>query len=484
MNKTKVKIGVDAIKLTASKLINLIITLASGMLLSRFLTLEEYGTYSQLLMVVNLACSLFMLGLPNSINYFFARAENELQKSHFLSVYYTLNTLLSFITGLMLVISVPLIERLLSNYQIRYFIFFLAVFPWTRIIMSSIESVLIVSQKSNLLIIYRILNSLFLLLIILIARVLNLSFSSYLLLYLFTEILFTVWVYLILGKLSEKLKPDFDRELTKKIFYYSIPIGVATMLGTINIELGKLVISNNMGTELLAIYTNASKELPVTIIAGSVTSVLLPQITRLLQQGKKIQALKTWEDAIVLSFIVISFFAIAFFVFAPEVIMVLYSEKYLLGVDVFRVFCLVLLLRCTYFGIVLNATGKTKYIFYSSFASLALNILLSMVLIPYLGLLGPALASLISAIVMNLAQLVYTSYCTEISFSHIFPWKTIGKVLIVQGLLGGLAIISKKPIAEFFGEIMAAVFIGAIWFVIMALLFRKSIMLRWKRLNH
>lgn len=64
-------LGRDAVNLTLSKVIALGITMLSSMLLSRFRTLEEYGTYSQLMLVVQLAISIFTLGLPNSINFFF-----------------------------------------------------------------------------------------------------------------------------------------------------------------------------------------------------------------------------------------------------------------------------------------------------------------------------------------------------------------------------------------------------------------------------
>lgn len=67
-------VGKNAVVLTASKIITTSISLASVMLLSRFRTLEEYGTYSQTLLVINLATALFMLGLPNSTNYFLALA--------------------------------------------------------------------------------------------------------------------------------------------------------------------------------------------------------------------------------------------------------------------------------------------------------------------------------------------------------------------------------------------------------------------------
>ena len=79
----KPSLGGDAVRLTLSKVISLCITMVCTMLLSRFRTVEEYGTYSQLLLVINLFSSLFMLGLPSSINYFLARAETEQEKQKF-----------------------------------------------------------------------------------------------------------------------------------------------------------------------------------------------------------------------------------------------------------------------------------------------------------------------------------------------------------------------------------------------------------------
>ena len=85
----------DAVKLSVSKIIANGLMLVSAMLLARIRTLEENGTYSQLMLVINLAASIFMMGLPNSINFFLAKAERKEDQNYFLSVYYTLSTLLS-----------------------------------------------------------------------------------------------------------------------------------------------------------------------------------------------------------------------------------------------------------------------------------------------------------------------------------------------------------------------------------------------------
>ena len=142
-------LGGDAVRLTLSKVVTLCITMATTMLLSRFRTFHEYGTYSELLLVINLVSSLLMLGLPNSINFFLARAETQEERKKFLSLYYVLSTVISIVIGLVLVLAVPLIELYFKNDTIRCFYYFLALYPWTSIVSSSIENVLVVYKKTK-----------------------------------------------------------------------------------------------------------------------------------------------------------------------------------------------------------------------------------------------------------------------------------------------------------------------------------------------
>lgn len=481
----KFRIGNDAVKLTASKIITLLISLVSNMLLSRFRTLTEYGTYSQLLMAINIACALLMLGLPNSINYFIAKAGTEEDRSRFLSVYYTLSTILSFIIGLVLVLSIPLLEKFFSNDLIRNFWYFLAFYPWTRVIMSGVENLLIAFHKTSTLIIYRILNSILLLGIILIVQWIKGNFYLYMILYLSCEIIFTVWVYVIVRRNGSKVGFNLDKKLIKSILIFSVPIGFASMMGTISIELDKLVITSFFSTEKLAIYSNASKELPVTIIASSLTAVLMPQIVKLMNENKKDEAVKLWNSAVAIAFAIISLIAAGCFVFAPEVITILYSSKYLPGVSVFRIYCLVLLLRCTYFGIMLNATGNTKFILYSSIGSLVINLILNFVCFYIFEFTGPAIATFISILIMNLYQLIYTCKKLGIRFSKIFPWKNCAISLAVNIALGITAYLIKSIITQMtkVNSVVAAACLGIVWAAVFAIIMRKQIKKQWGFLN-
>ena len=186
----------DAILLTASKIIGNILTLVSAMLLARIRTLEENGIYFELLLVINLATVIFMLGLPNSINYFLARAETKEDKNRFLSLYYTFSTILAIALGITLVVLTPIWIRYFSDPNLAQFIFFLLIFPWAKIIIASAGNVLIVLGKSKTLIKYSISNSLTVLLIIFYVWITNSSFMTYMILYVIVEGLYALAVYI------------------------------------------------------------------------------------------------------------------------------------------------------------------------------------------------------------------------------------------------------------------------------------------------
>lgn len=483
--KKKASLGGDALRLTLSKVITLCISMACTMLLSRFRTTEEYGTYSQLLLVVNLFTSLFMLGLPNSINYFLSRAENEQERQKFLSVYYTLSTLLSVVMGIVLVLAIPLIEAYFKNPALRGFLYFLAIYPWANVVSSSIENILIVYQKTGVMMVYRLANSICLLATVLITQWMGWGFSAYMQLYLLVFCLFAISVYLIAAGLSGGLVFSLDRAWIQAIFTFSLPIGLASVVGTLNVEIDKLLIGRLMDTETMAIYTNAASELPVTIVASSITAVLLPKVTRMLKDEDVHGAVRLWGNATELSLALIALIVAGVFTYAEDVITLLYSEKYLPGLPVFRVYTLILLLRCTYFGMILNAKGKSKAILFSSIASLVLNAILNPLFYFWLGMVGPAVATILAMLIVLVAQLVFSAKYLEISFLQIFPWKRLGQILLINTVFAFFFGWMKQviPLDQLLTSLGESLLLGAVWAIIYVFVMRQRLILAWRGLN-
>ncbi|MFZ5974863.1 MAG: oligosaccharide flippase family protein [Bacillota bacterium] len=481
----KRSIGTDSLKLSISQIITTTIALVAAMLLSRFRTLEEYGTYSQLLIVINVFTTIFMLGLPNSINYFLARAETSDEKQRFVSIYYTLSTMLSVFTGLVLVCATPLIASYFNNPILTGFWYFLAVFPWTNIILASIDNMLIVYKKTSRLMIFKIANSVFILLSIIGVQILRMDFYAYMIVYLCGQAAFALTVYIVVKNVAGKIRFIVDENVIKKIFVFSIPIGLASVVGTLKRQCDTLVIARFFNTEQLAIFANAAREIPVTMIASSLTAVLLPHLVVLLKKDCKEEAVSLWGDATSLSYIVICFISTAMFVFAPEIMSLLYSEKYLAGAPVFQIYALVLMFRCTYYGMILNSIGKTKVILYNSIFALVLNLILSIVFYYTFGFIGPAIATLVATFASAWQLLMSTSKQISIPMKKIFPWKDILFITLMNAVFGAIFMVLKNllHIEVYTGEILESVLLGLLWGVIYVIMNLKFIKTKWRVLN-
>ncbi len=478
-------IGRSALHLTVAKIITILMSLVSSMLLSRFRTVEEYGTYNQLTIAITLAASLFMLGIPNSINYFLAKAETHEEKKDFISVYYSLNTAIGIVLGVALVLLTPLVELYFDNPAISEFVYFLALYPWAYVTISGISNLLVVYNKTKKLMLVNIITTAVSLLSVLLIQLLGLSFKDYITAFLVGNMAIALWIYIMSARLEGGMRPSFKGSIVKQILVYSIPIGLATLVGTINIELDKLMIGNQLGTEALAYYSNAGKELPLTMVATSLTAVLMPQIVRKLKAGDNEGVVTLWGRSIELSYVIICFFATACVVFAPQIMTILYSEKYLPGVDVFRIYSLVLILRVTYFGMVLSSVGKTKIIFWSSIASLVINVVLNYLMYLVFGFIGPAIATLLSILLVNAAQLVFTARELKIPFSRIFPWRALLKISAVNISWGVICYVALCLLDVGIGatHLIACITVGAFITALYGVFFLRTLKRLWRQLN-
>lgn len=66
--------------------------------------------------------------------------------------------------------------------------------------------------------------------------------------------------------------------------HFSIPMAIYVLTNSLTRDIDKYVISAFADTETLAIYTNASKILPFDMLTASLITVLIPIITRLINQ--------------------------------------------------------------------------------------------------------------------------------------------------------------------------------------------------------
>lgn len=468
----------DAIILTVSKMVNLIITMITAMMLSRFRSLEEYGIYSELSLVLSLLTTLCLLGIPNAINYFLPRTESFDEKKQFLETFFSLNTILSVIAGVIMAASLPIMAWYFKNKSIYGFYYFAILMPWAKITIQERSNLFVANNKTNVLIRHTIGNSILLLGIVLVTKIFNQNFQFYMILYVLVELFFAVLVYFNVANEIKGIRFKIDKELCKRIFKYSIPIGVSDVVNTISKEIDKLMIGGFLNTAALAIYTNSAREISLTVISSSFIAIIMPNLSKLIKEKKKEDAINIWKSTTEYTYIFMCFGVTALIVFAPQVMTILYSEKYLPGVNVFRIYSLILLWRTAYFGTMLSLHGKTKKILECSVLAMIINILLNYILYKMIGFTGPAWSTFISIGIVNILQLKLTSKIMNISIKEIFPWKKLMIISIVNILMGGVvfAIIKVLNIQTDYRSCIISIIIGIIWLLIyFGLIMKKEI---------
>ncbi len=434
----KSKLSSQATALAISNLIVSLIGLVSSMLLSRYRTLTEYGTYSEVIMVTELVSTVLLMGLPQSVNYFLSRAEDEDDKRRFFTLYSFLTAAISAVVGVCLYLSTPLIVSYFNNPYISTFAYVFALYPWSSIMINTLSSVLVVYDKAGKLSLYTLVHALVALLTVILATVLSIDFESYVLAYIITTAAFAVFAYAWCIKRVGGFKLSGYGGLLREVFAFALPLGIAASVGSINIQLDKLFIGNLFSTEEYALYTNASRVLPVTMLATALTSVLLPKLVVLLKKDKNSDAVMLWGYSIRVSYIFMAAIVAGLIVFAPDAMSFLYSEKYVTdaSVAVFRIYTLTLLFKTTYFGIILNSKGKTNHILICAVISLCANAVGNIIFYHWLGFIGPALSTLLVALIMNMAQLFATSKIIKVPFSKIFPFCSVAKYSVLAILIG------------------------------------------------
>lgn len=482
---SKNNIGRDSLILSITQFMTLGVNMVNAMLLSRFRTLGEYGTYSQVMMVCTIIITFFTAGFSQCINYFLGKSQTEEEKAQFIQNYYAIISLIGVVGGSVALVLLPLLKNYFGNELLSDFWFVLLLYPLSHILTSGADRFFIAYKKTTGLLAFKVGHSVIVLSEILVTLLLGLNFYQYMMIYTAVEVLFGLSVYLWIKLISGVTPIGFHGSLAGKILAFAIPMALASLVSTINTEMDKLIVGGLVDTETLAIYTNAAKELPIFIFSTSISSVVMPFVVKKVASEDFCGAAQLWKKSITLSYYIICFFVTVLFAFAPQIISLLYSDKYLPGINVFRVYSLVLLFRITYFGMMLNALGKTKTILKASIATMISNLVLDIVLYKALGLIGPAIATLLSVAIMNLYQLRLTKKLVCIRFTDIYPLKEILFITLVNLLLGGSFYLVQQLVFTISSadQILLSVIVGVFWLLAYFLIFRKKLLSLWRDLN-
>jgi len=294
-----------------------------------------------------------------------------------------------------------------------------------------VEYILYLHKKERLLVFYALFSSLATLAALMCAAYLSLHntvlFPAY-----FSKALYALAAvkYLFLAVLLGKFA-DFKLELKIVSLVLSIatPILLSILLSGSSEYVDGMLIKWKMTDVDFSIYRYGAKELPILLIMANTFSVAMVSVIAS-NRDKGITQLRFRSTRMMHLFFPLT---IVLMLLSLPLYELVFTQQFSKSAFIFNIYLLLIIPRLLFPQTILTALHHTKYLFYSASMELALNVVLSLILLHYMGLPGIALATFMAACVDKSFLMYIAANKFGISPDNYinFNWYTIYSVLTV-----------------------------------------------------
>ena len=416
----------DSIFLVAVRFVTIFLGLVVTRIMSGHFSMHDYGTYSQINLLATTIASITILGMTDGLNYFFCKEKDQTRRDSFVSTIFSLQLILSLVASIVVLSCAVPVAKYFKNDDVKSLMVFAVLLPFFTNVIHLLQVLFVAVGKAKGIAIRNFVVAVMRIVAIAVACYV---FDSIAVMLICTVILDVLQVlYFVIGLKNGgfwvnpfKLNPGLIRE----ILAYCIPMAMFVMLNSLNRDFDKYVVSAFTDTETLAIYTNASKILPFDTVMTAFVTVLVPYITRYIAEKDFDATRKLYSSFLEIAYVSTGIMAIGAIAVAPDLMTLLYSEKYSSGLYIFILYIVVDLLRVLGITLLLSAAGKTKTIMYVSIGTLAVKAVTSVGFFFLFGIIGPAVSTVVVTFINGIVLLYYGAKEIKTSIAKLFEWKYV-----------------------------------------------------------
>ena len=486
----------DSIFLAVTKIVTTLASIIEAKILSVGFNLTDYGTYSEIHVVISICTALLLLGLGDALNYFYNNQSTGYDKEkriRFVNTIFALELIAGIILALGLFFGRGLISGYYSNPDISPLIIFIAFRPMIANMISLYQILFVSVGRAKIIATKNLILSLINMGVLIVSVYIFHNIRAVFICTLTVSVFQLLFFALYFGKKEFLLSPrKVDFSLVKKIIPYALPMGVYALTSTLARDTDRLVIGFLSNTETVAIYTNCSKILPFDIISASFATVLIPYIMRYITGGDG-RSISLFKNYLKIGYYSVFIFGFGTILVTHQIIPFLYDSKYLTQTSIFVFILYVIdsMLKFASVHLILVAAGKTKTIMGYSLFVLGANVILNVALFYLFGLIdpsfamvGPAVSTLIVTAGYTLAILNQTRKILNTTWNKLFDARDlflfIGCIFAVGGATYFVKYwLLKTPLNEYIVMFISlALFAGSI-----LILFHKRILTAIKTIN-
>lgn len=219
-----------------------------------------------------------------------------------------------------------------------------------------------------------------------------------------------IWLAILLRRYARfKFSPAFLWEHVR----LGAPLIVSSLLSGSAQYIDGLIVSARFTPEKFAIFRYGAKEVPlVTQMASGLNNSMLTEFGTPEKNRKAIAELRGKSRHLMH---IIFPICILLLFFANRIFPTLFTENFNRSSDIFMMYVLLVTSRALFPQTILIGLKKTRVVMIVSIVSIALNIALSLMLIPHYGLIGVALATVLIFILEKGTLIAYNHFWMGIS---------------------------------------------------------------------
>lgn len=403
------------------------------MIMARLLPKEDFATYRQTLLVFLSVSPFLQLGIGPGIYYFLSK-ETQRVRGRVMDAIVALGSM-GFVFGLFIALGGgEYLAQKFSNPQLASLLLWMVPLALIAVPASQVSPVLVVRERVYLSSFFGVSSQL----------IIGICSVAPLLIWQNSQAPLVGYVIsgIIMGTIAVSMMlyvtpSDFSRPSLsgiKQLVFFSFPIGVSTMIGTISMQLGNWLVSVNFDPETFAIFSVGARELPfVGIVTGSITAVLMAEMVKSFSDEEPLKALDLWKLAATKASLILFPLTAFLIVFADGFVVILFSDKYASSTGVFQVFLGMLPLRIFSFGSILVSAGASRFILWRTMVWAISSLCLSVYFMNLWGIIGVAWAILLTQYLIA-APLNFWKIrkLTDCRYRELIPWKQLGLILSIS----------------------------------------------------
>jgi len=451
-----------------SKLGTTIATFVVSIVLARVLCIKEYATFLQIFLIVQILSNVLSFGLPRSIYFFSVKYNQSIE-------YLTMNmlSLIGLVSCLLILLFIDNIAHFVNNQELSNYSIYLAILLGTRIVNQSFQPIMINLSKTNQASIILTIYSVLIIVNVTTWSILDLPLSYLLSGYCTIEFLLILVIYYEFFQVQKIKMPIVELAILKSQLIYCYPLAIAIITSLLYKRMDQIIVSHFFSPAQFAIYSRGAIDLPIIpIIVYSMMGLISPKLVGFFSEQK----FEAFAQLVKNTFRQCSYFTISstifFLLFHKELIVLLFGESFEASAPIFAIYLFSVPLQTLSYDAILQCIGDTRSILLISLFGMFSNLIVSLMLLPYLQLYGPVIATIGSLAIMFLLYIVLISRRLNKSILSIVPFKEIFHIFVIS-LIAAIPCIFWKGFSTFSSPInlcAAGISFGLVFLFLFAIL--------------